>query len=63
MPMIYDEPQVFALLSVSSGHTHQDITMAATLPDEEDDEDEDEDDIEDEDEEDEEDDDEEDQEL
>jgi hypothetical protein len=34
MPMTYDEPQTFALLSFWIGHNRQDIRMAETLPDE-----------------------------
>ena len=44
MPRTYDEPQTFAWLSCWIGHTRQEVRMAETLPDEEDDELEDEDD-------------------
>jgi hypothetical protein len=43
MPMTYDEPQTFALLSFWIGHNRQDIRMAETLPDEADEADIDED--------------------
>ncbi len=38
MPRTYDEPQTFAWLSCGIGHTRQEVRMAETLPDEEDDE-------------------------